>query len=207
MDDDSDGGVSATPTDTDAPAVTETTPLYADAVAVLDDDTASDKRRRSAAARLKRLRGRPATLGAGAFDFQALPVAAMRVHFVNARADPAGDAELLRRLLHPFDARPVDVPELARLLTRPYYLLKVNTALNDGQLGIAFHYLRPVQFSARRGRDEPDPFVEGDADLVLFDEHTRRPVFYALVVGLTRARSYDAASGTLRLMLRPIRVA
>jgi hypothetical protein len=202
MDDDS---ILAVQTEDEADAVPNAAAIAA-TVAVLDDDTASDKRRRSAATRLKRLHGRPAALGVGAFDFNALPVEALRVHFVNARADPAGDAELVRRLLNPFDAQPADLPELARLLTRPYYLLKVNAQLADQptQLGIAFHYLRPPQFSERRGRDEPDPFVEGDSDIVLFDEHTRRPAFYARVVGLDRARSYDAASGTLRLLLRPV---
>jgi hypothetical protein len=137
------------------------------------------------------------------FDFAALPVDALRLHFLDGRADPAGDASLVNALLDPFASTHEQLPELARLFTRPFYLLKLNTRL-DATGGVPFHFARPPQFSERRGREESDPFQEGDSELALFDEHTRRPLFYARVVSLERARNYDAASGTLRLLLRPV---
>lgn len=182
--------------------------LDAATVAVVEQPDVDEAERRAALARIRRLRGRAVERGVSVFEFAAMPARALRVYYSSAdqRADPAGDLELVRYLLSPFDTTPADVPRLSELLTRPHYTLKASGLTDVGwpDDATAFYMMREQKYSTRRGREVEDPFQEGDTDLVLFDDLTRRPVYRAAVVGVERARDYDAASGVLALAISPL---
>lgn len=171
--------------------------------AVTEDVDASDEAQRSARARIRRMRQRDPALGVGAFDFDVLPGPALRIYCTRQwRVDPTGDERLIALLSDPF-AQP-DVEELARLMNRPHYTLKLNTHPNAYRpdAATAFHMVRSSKLSAKRGRDA-EPFEPNDA-LVLFDDLTRRPVHRGTVAGVAQTRTYDAASGTIAINISPV---
>lgn len=171
---------------------------------VTDNPNATEKQQRSAHARVKRLRGRNPSLGVSVFDFDAQPGPTYKLFYRadTRRVDQEGDAKLAKQFLNPFSSTAESLKDMVALTNRPYVLLKRNksdaTFVPHGS--IAFHLKRPRKFG-RRGRVD-DPFEEGDSNLILFENDTMRPVYVVDVVGLDRARNYDAASGTLGLTVR-----
>lgn len=178
------------------------------ATAVADSDKATDSQQRSSRAKIRRLRNRPVQRGVSVFDFASIPGTTLRLYMSadKWRADPQGDAELATILLNPFTVDPNTViPKLSALINRPHYLLKVNEEPEAFRPPgtVSFHMMRSREFAEARGRDESEPFQDGDSQLILFDDLTRRPVFYVTVVGVDRARNYDAASGAVALQVTP----
>lgn len=184
-------------------------PLIDEAERVAEASTSTDKQRRSAVARVHRLRSRATDRGVSVFDFDAVREPALRVYYVGERSDGDGDERLANMLADPFAPR--DDASLIELLDRPFVRLKRNATDESfagesggggGSSGTAFHMARDARFSTRREGELASPFERGDA-VVLFDDATRRPVYRGRVLGVNRDESYAAASGTMGIAIEP----
>lgn len=176
--------------------------------AITENPDASEKAQRSALARIKRLRGRRPDRGVSAFDFDAVPVHALRMYYspTTFRVDADSDNTLARYYGDPFTYTQTDLPAHVALMNRPHYLVKVNLHLapeNGSDQGTPFHMMRRSRYRTANGR-EALPFESDDA-LILFDDMTGRPVFRATIVSITLSDTQDdPASGGVVLALTPM---
>lgn len=177
--------------------------------AVTENPEASEKAQRSALARIRRLRGRSPERGVSAFDFDAVPVLALRMYYSSTtfRVDTANDNALARFYGDPFIYQQSDLPAHAALMNRPHYLVKANlqlaSASNVDSQNTPFHMMRRSRYRMANGR-EALPFESDDA-LILFDDMTGRPMFRAKIVSITMSDTQDdPASGGVVLALTPM---
>lgn len=181
------------------------------ALETVDDPNASEKQQRSALARIKRVRGRSPERGVSAFDFEAVPVKAMRAYYSSEMktTDYDGDKALASLYANPVDFKSSDVVTQAALQTRPYYLVKVNNDIQSVVPNeVAFHMMRrgvynnaKKSLSTRADIDDPIPFESG-ANLLLFDDITGVPILQATVVDVKLSQSQiNPASGGLTLRI------
>lgn len=161
-------------------------------------------RLRAADRRIKRIVSRNPLLSASAQEFETIDSAALKIYLdpTTWRPDLAGDEELQEMIANPFDAQRVSVRRMSELTTRPYYLCKVNPDLGTESGAVAFSFFRPIRVT-KQNSDRLRPFEVGD-EFLMFDRHTQQPVLRATMAEITQDVSYNAASGTLWLVIEAL---